>query len=108
MGVNPLVVVANLDEVGGRPLPARWEDVLDPRWENSLMLRGGAAGQRPYGAGQSAAPTAFLLGRGSDYAQRQAAAVHHACLIASPIVLIDEIENAGVAGSGPVRRKHRY
>ncbi|MBI5593602.1 MAG: ABC transporter substrate-binding protein [Deltaproteobacteria bacterium] len=41
LGVNPLVVVANLDEVGDRPLPVRWEDVLDPQWENSLTLRGG-------------------------------------------------------------------
>ncbi len=41
LGVNPLVVVANLDEVRGRPLPVRWEDVLDPQWKKSLMLRGG-------------------------------------------------------------------
>lgn len=41
LGVNPLVVVANLDQVGDRSLPVRWQDVLDPIWEKSLALRGG-------------------------------------------------------------------
>ena len=41
LGVNPLVVVANLDETAERPLPVCWEDVLDPLWKNSLTLRGG-------------------------------------------------------------------
>lgn len=41
LGVNPLVVVANIDETGDRPLPKCWEDVIDPMWENSVTLRGG-------------------------------------------------------------------
>jgi ABC-type Fe3+ transport system substrate-binding protein len=41
LGVNPLVMVANLDEVGDRPLPTCWEDVLDPMWKKGLTLRGG-------------------------------------------------------------------
>lgn len=40
IGVNPLVIVANLDEVGDRPLPTSWADVLDPMWDESLTLRG--------------------------------------------------------------------
>ena len=40
LGVNPLVMVANLDEVGDRPLPSRWQDILDPVWNDSLTLRG--------------------------------------------------------------------
>ena len=41
LGVNPLVMVANLDEVGDRPLPVCWKDLLDPMWKNSVTLRGG-------------------------------------------------------------------
>lgn len=41
LGVNPLVMVANLDQVGERPLPRRWSDMLDPVWESSVTLRGG-------------------------------------------------------------------
>lgn len=41
LGVNPLVVVANLEQVGDRPLPTCWEDVLDPMWKGSLTIRGG-------------------------------------------------------------------
>lgn len=39
--VNPLVIVANLNQLRGRPLPQAWADVLDPAWENSLVIRGG-------------------------------------------------------------------
>lgn len=39
--VNPLVIVANLDQVGSRKLPETWTDVLDPAWKNSLIIRGG-------------------------------------------------------------------
>jgi len=41
LGVNPLVMVANLDEVGDRPLPTCWKDLLDPMWHGSVTLRGG-------------------------------------------------------------------
>lgn len=41
LGVNPLVMVANLDEVGERPLPKIWQDLLDPMWQRSVTLRGG-------------------------------------------------------------------
>ena len=40
LGVNPLVMVANLDEVGNRPLPSSWPDLLEPCWNESLTLRG--------------------------------------------------------------------
>ncbi len=39
-GVNPLVIVADLEKVGDRPLPTRWADLLDPVWERSVTLRG--------------------------------------------------------------------
>jgi len=39
--VNPLVIVANLDQVGTAKLPETWADVLDPVWKNSLTIRGG-------------------------------------------------------------------
>jgi ABC-type Fe3+ transport system substrate-binding protein len=39
--VNPLVLVANLDQTKGRPLPQTWADVLDPVWKKSLTIRGG-------------------------------------------------------------------
>lgn len=41
LGVNPLVMVANLDQVGDRPLPVSWKDLLDPMWKRSVTLRGG-------------------------------------------------------------------
>lgn len=41
IGVNPLVMVANLDEVADRPLPRSWEDLLDPMWSKCVTLRGG-------------------------------------------------------------------
>ena len=41
LGVNPLMMVANLDEVGDRPLPRCWKDLLDPMWKESVTLRGG-------------------------------------------------------------------
>lgn len=41
LGVNPLVMVANLDEVGDRPLPVCWKDLLNPMWKESVTLRGG-------------------------------------------------------------------
>jgi ABC-type Fe3+ transport system substrate-binding protein len=41
LGVNPLVMVANLDEVGDRSLPSCWKDLLDPMWKESVTLRGG-------------------------------------------------------------------
>jgi len=41
LGVNPLVIVANLDEVGDRPLPENWGDILSPIWKRSVTLRGG-------------------------------------------------------------------
>jgi len=39
--VNPLVVVANLDQLKNRDLPRTWEDLLAPVWEKSLIIRGG-------------------------------------------------------------------
>ncbi len=39
--INPLVIVANLDQLKGRSLPQVWEDVLDPVWKDSLVIRGG-------------------------------------------------------------------
>jgi len=39
--VNPLVVVANLDQLGNRNLPCTWDDMLAPEWEKSLIIRGG-------------------------------------------------------------------
>lgn len=41
-GVNPLVLVADLSRIGDRPLPTRWEDILDPTWKKDLCLRGNA------------------------------------------------------------------
>ncbi len=41
LGVNPLVMVANLDQVGDRSLPRYWKDLLDPMWKESVTLRGG-------------------------------------------------------------------
>ncbi len=41
MGVNPLVMVANLDQAGDRNLPRTWQDLLDPQWKRSVTLRGG-------------------------------------------------------------------
>ena len=41
LGINPLVMVANLDEIGDRPLPTSWADILDSIWQRSLTLRGG-------------------------------------------------------------------
>lgn len=38
--VNPLVVVADLQRVGDRPLPQGWADLLDPMWRRSITLRG--------------------------------------------------------------------
>lgn len=38
--VNPLIVVADLLKVGDRPLPRRWEDLLDSKWHRSITLRG--------------------------------------------------------------------
>ena len=40
LGINPLVIVANLDEVGSRPLPTSWADILDPIWQSEITLRG--------------------------------------------------------------------
>lgn len=39
--VNPLVMIINKDQLNGRPLPTCWDDILDPMWEKSLILRGG-------------------------------------------------------------------
>jgi ABC-type Fe3+ transport system substrate-binding protein len=41
-GVNPLVIVADLDRLGGRSLPGSWDDLLDPVWSNEITLRGSA------------------------------------------------------------------
>ena len=38
--VNPLIIVADLEAVGERPLPRRWADLLDPMWRRSITLRG--------------------------------------------------------------------
>lgn len=40
LGVNPLVMVVNLDELNGRSLPTSWDDILDPQWHQSITLRG--------------------------------------------------------------------
>ena len=42
IGINPLVIVANLDEMGDRELPGCWKDLLDPKWKQSVILRGGS------------------------------------------------------------------
>jgi ABC-type Fe3+ transport system substrate-binding protein len=39
--VNPLIVVADLEKTGDRPLPRRWEDLLHPIWKQDITLRGG-------------------------------------------------------------------
>ncbi|MEJ2200520.1 MAG: ABC transporter substrate-binding protein [Desulfuromonadaceae bacterium] len=39
-GVNPLVLVVDLDRIGDRPLPGLWADILDPVWKNDVILRG--------------------------------------------------------------------
>ncbi len=38
--VNPLIIVADLEKVGDRPLPRCWADLLDPMWHRSITLRG--------------------------------------------------------------------
>jgi ABC-type Fe3+ transport system substrate-binding protein len=38
--VNPLIIVADLERVGNRPLPRCWADLLDPMWQHSITLRG--------------------------------------------------------------------
>jgi ABC-type Fe3+ transport system substrate-binding protein len=38
--VNPLIIVADPAKAGDRPLPRRWEDLLDPVWRRSITLRG--------------------------------------------------------------------
>jgi ABC-type Fe3+ transport system substrate-binding protein len=38
--VNPLIIVADLERTGDRPLPKRWSDLLDPMWKRSITLRG--------------------------------------------------------------------
>ncbi|MGD9504318.1 MAG: ABC transporter substrate-binding protein [Syntrophobacteraceae bacterium] len=40
IGVNPLIIVADLEKVGDRPLPRRWTDLFDPMWRKSITLRG--------------------------------------------------------------------
>ncbi len=40
LGINPLVMVVNTDQLAGRPLPGTWEDLLHPRWQGSITLRG--------------------------------------------------------------------
>jgi len=41
-GINPLVIVADLDKVGDRPLPNCWADILEPIWTRDITLRGSA------------------------------------------------------------------
>jgi len=41
-GINPLVIVADLDKVGDRPLPNCWADILEPIWTRDITLRGTA------------------------------------------------------------------
>lgn len=38
--INPLIIVADLEQVGDRPLPRRWQDLLDPAWRRDIALRG--------------------------------------------------------------------
>ncbi|MDY0190006.1 MAG: ABC transporter substrate-binding protein [Desulfuromonas sp.] len=40
LGINPLVIVVNLEQLNGRPVPTCWADLLDPMWEDSITLRG--------------------------------------------------------------------
>ena len=40
LGVNPLVMVVNKDQLAGRPMPSSWQDLLHPRWKDSVTLRG--------------------------------------------------------------------
>lgn len=40
LGVNPLVMVADLDKVGDRPLPVAWDDMLAEHWAGDVTLRG--------------------------------------------------------------------
>ncbi|PLX93297.1 MAG: hypothetical protein C0621_07845 [Desulfuromonas sp.] len=39
-GINPLVIVADLEKVGDRPMPQRWEEILSPIWASDVTLRG--------------------------------------------------------------------
>nr|WP_319397157.1 ABC transporter substrate-binding protein [uncultured Desulfobacter sp.] len=39
--INPLVVIANLDQLDGRELPRTWADMLAPEWKKSVIIRGG-------------------------------------------------------------------
>ncbi len=39
--VNPLVIVANLDQLEDRTLPTSWADLLAPQWKKSVVIRGG-------------------------------------------------------------------
>lgn len=40
LGINPLVMVVNKEQLDGRPMPSCWQDLLHPRWKNSITLRG--------------------------------------------------------------------
>jgi len=40
LGINPLVIVANTEQLNGRPLPTCWADLIDPMWKDSITLRG--------------------------------------------------------------------
>ena len=40
LGVNPLVIVVNKEQLGDRPMPTCWEDLLHPHWKESITLRG--------------------------------------------------------------------
>jgi len=42
LGINSLVIVVNTDQLAGRPMPMRWQDLLHPRWNSSISLRGGS------------------------------------------------------------------
>jgi ABC-type Fe3+ transport system substrate-binding protein len=38
IGVVPAIFLVNVNELGDRPMPRSWEDLLDPRFENSVSL----------------------------------------------------------------------
>lgn len=39
--VNPLIMVVNIDKLAGRAMPTCWDDLLNPEWKQSVVLRGG-------------------------------------------------------------------
>lgn len=55
IGVNPLVIVADLKAAGSRPMPGCWADLLDHQWQNSITLSGSSG--RPTGPWPARSPS---------------------------------------------------